>query len=508
MTPPDAAPRWLVSAPLKGRMALAALAGATASLGLAPFELWPIALFGLAFLFVIAPSASGRKQAFWTGWAAATGYFAVALAWIVEPFFVDPWRHGWMAPFALVLLAGGLALFWGAAFAAAHRKGPLALAAALALAELARAYLLTGFPWALIGYLWLPSPMALYGAWIGPHGLTLLTLLIAAGLSLRVTGNRLAAYGVLFATVLLLSVAPRLIAPAPEPGEDAPLIRLIQPNAAQREKWDPDLIPLFYERQLGYTRAGDEASRRPDLVVWPETAIPWLLSRAGPALDQISEAAGPAPVVLGVQRFEGRALHNSLLLIGPDGSQEALYDKHHLVPFGEYIPYGDALGRFGIAGLAAQAGNGYAPGPGPRTIEIGGIGTALPLICYEAVFPQDVRGAPERPDLLLQITNDAWFGRFSGPYQHLDQARMRAIEQGLPMIRAANTGISALIGPRGEVRASLALGEAGFLDAPLPAPLPPTPYARSGDLPALLAALLVFAGAGLQARAARRRNSG
>lgn len=481
-------------------MALAAMAGATASLGLAPYEVWPVALFGLAFLFVLAPAAAGRDQAFWLGWAAATGYFAIALAWIVEPFFVDPWRHGWMAPFALVFLSGGLALFWGAAFAAAHRSGPLALAAALALAELARAYLLTGFPWALIGYLWLPSPMALYGAWIGPHGLTLLTLLIAAGLSLRVTGNRLAAYGVLFATVLLLSAAPRLIPPAPEPGEDAPLIRLIQPNAAQREKWDPDLIEVFYNRQLDYTRAESVAERRPDLIVWPETAIPWLLSRAGPALDQISAAAGPAPVVIGVQRFEDRALHNSLLLIGPDAEQEALYDKHHLVPFGEYIPYGDALGRLGLSGLAARDGNGYAPGPGPRTIEIAGIGTALPLICYEAVFPQDVHGAPERPDVLLQITNDAWFGRFSGPYQHLDQARMRAIEQGLPMIRTANTGVSAMIGPRGEARASLELGEAGYLDAPLPAPLPPTPYARSGDLPALLAALLLFIGAVLAAR--------
>ena len=164
------------------------------------------------------------------------------------------------------------------------------------------------------------------------------------------------------------------------------------------------------------------------------------------------------------------------------------------MPFGEYIPFGDVAARFGLHGFAAQAGQGFSSGPGPELIDLGPLGTALPLICYEAVFPQHARNGT-RPDMLIQITNDAWFGERSGPYQHLAQARMRAIEQGLPMIRAANTGISAIIDPYGRMVASIGLGEAGYADAALPAPLSPTLYASTGDWPAavlLFSALLLW----------------
>ncbi|MBD3766142.1 MAG: apolipoprotein N-acyltransferase, partial [Rhodobacterales bacterium] len=177
-----------------------------------------------------------------------------------------------------------------------------------------------------------------------------------------------------------------------------------------------------------------------------------------------------------------------------------VYDKHHLVPFGEYMPAGDlAYGMFGIAAFAAQQGAGYSPGPGARVLDLGGaLGRVLPLICYEAVFPQDLHAAPERADWILQVTNDAWFGRWSGPFQHLAQARLRAVEQGLPLIRVANTGVSAVIDARGRVLRALPLGEAGFLDAALPAALPAPPHARWGDGPLVL--LLAGLGLGLAVR--------
>jgi apolipoprotein N-acyltransferase len=199
------------------------------------------------------------------------------------------------------------------------------------------------------------------------------------------------------------------------------------------------------------------------------------------------------PVVVGIQRYDEARLYNSLALIEPGGGVGAVYDKHHLVPFGEYVPYGDLLARFGIYGLASSQGQGYSPGPGAQVIGLGALGRALPLICYEGVFPQDVRAAPQRPDFMLLITNDAWFGQVSGPYQHLAQARLRSAEQGLPMIRVANTGVSAMIDATGKVTASIPLGEAGWLDAALPPALPQTLYARLGDLPMVLFFLTLLA---------------
>ncbi|HAW47204.1 MAG TPA: apolipoprotein N-acyltransferase, partial [Roseovarius sp.] len=226
----------------------------------------------------------------------------------------------------------------------------------------------------------------------------------------------------------------------------------------------------------------------------PETAVPVLLERAEPTLEAISEAARGVPVVLGIQRTEGPRIYNSLAVVAAGGAVTGVYDKHHLVPFGEYMPFGDLLARFGIYGLAANEGQGYSAGPGARLVDLGPLGRALPLICYEGVFARDLLAAPERPEFLLLITNDAWFGKISGPYQHLAQARLRSAELGLPMIRVANTGVSAMIDATGRVTDRIPLGEAGWRDAPLPPSLPETVYARLGDVPmlALYAALLAL----------------
>ncbi|MGR3272643.1 apolipoprotein N-acyltransferase [Thalassococcus profundi] len=485
------------------RLPLAIGAGALFALGQAPFDLWPVALCGLvAGVWLLdrhMPAHSGAG----IGWGFGLGYFALALSWIYEPFQIDAAATGWMAPFAVVGLAGGLALFWALAFWATARTGRLwALIPFFAGAELMRTYVLTGFPWALLPYVWAPTNAIQWVSVVGPHGLSLLTAGVAV-LVVQALRRRNLGFGAGAAALVAgLIGGGALIKPAPQDLADRPVVRLIQPNAPQQEKWRRDMIPVFFNRQVDLTAAGPPA----DLVVWSETALPMLLANAGEALAVIRDAAGPVPVVVGVQREEAGNYYNSLVAVQPGTEVYQYYDKHHLVPFGEYMPMASVFARFNIFGLATRAEGGYAAGPGPALLDLGPLGRALPLICYEAVFPQDVGTAPERPDMLLQITNDAWFGTWSGPYQHLVQARIRAIEQGLPMLRSANTGVSAVIDGGGRVLASLPLGVAGKLDHPLPPPLPPTIYARTGDLPAF-ALIAMLAAAAVITRRRRPPNT-
>ena len=223
-----------------------------------------------------------------------------------------------------------------------------------------------------------------------------------------------------------------------------------------------------------------------DLVIWPETALPYLIID-NPDLPAMIGAAGRgALVAVGLQRVEGLRGWNSLQVFDAAGRDMASYDKHHLVPFGEYIPFGDAaFNWFNISAFASQQGHAYSAGPGPAVLDLGRVGMVMPLICYEAVFPQDLRGT-ERPDWILQITNDAWFGTLTGPFQHAAQARLRAVEQGLPLVRVANTGVSQVVDARGRVTAALPFGTQGFVDAALPGALPATLYSQWGEVPVLL----------------------
>lgn len=456
-------------------------AGALAGLGHAPLYLWPLTLAGLAYGLHATARAGGGAG--WLGLAAGAGYGAVTLSWIIEPFLIEPEIHGWMAPFALLFMALGLGLFWGAGVWAARRwigASAPGLALGIVAVEHLRGHILTGFPWGLPGHVWISTPLAQFGAHVGPGGLTLLTLLLAGALAQARPRPALVAAG----AVAVLWAAGLWQLASPVPSGPGPVVRLVQPNAEQRLKWDPTQARIYFDRLL----AASGAEPRPDLVIWPETALPYMLERHPELAPMIATAARGAPVALGVQREGGGRYWNSLVVIDPAGRITGRYDKHHLVPFGEYIPFGDLADRLlGIRAFAAQAGAGYTAGPGPMVLDLGpGLGRALPLICYEAVFPQDVNAAPERADWLLQITNDAWFGTVSGPFQHADQARMRAIEQGLPMVRVANTGVTAVYDARGRETASLPFGTEGHLDAALPGALPPTLYARLGESPALL----------------------
>jgi len=264
-------------------------------------------------------------------------------------------------------------------------------------------------------------------------------------------------------------------------------VRLVQPNAPQDQKWDPDKAMVFFDRQLADTAAPKTGGVAE--IVWPESAVPWLLDYAAPALERIADAAEGVPVILGLNREAGGRYYNAMVTVGPGGEPGEVYDKVHLVPFGEYIPFGGLARLIGLQSFAAREGYGFSAGQRVHLIDTP-LGKALPLICYEAIFPQGMFAAGERPDYLLQITNDAWFGTFSGPFQHLQQARFRAAEQGLPLVRVANTGVSAVIDYTGQVTAMLPMGKAAYLDADLPSGRRVTLYSRTGDGPvaALLAA--------------------
>ncbi|MCX7567080.1 apolipoprotein N-acyltransferase [Sulfitobacter sp. F26169L] len=487
------------------RYAVPVVAGAVAALGQAPVDVPALLLAGFAaiFLLVFRRNPSPR-QAAGIGFAFGFGYFLVSLHWIVSPFLVDAARHGWMAPFAVVLMAAGGAVFWMLAFWGGRRLGPRPywLILTLPAVEMLRAYIFTGFPWATPAQSTVDTLLGQALALVGPHGVNITLMAIAVAMAHSVLRWR--SGGAVIALGLTVPLWVPVI--APQAALTGHVIRLVQPNAPQHQKWDPLMIPVFYERQLSFTGAAPtHGTQRPALVVWPETAIPWALNRSQVIVEEISAVADGTPVIIGAQRTEDGRHYNTLAVIGAQGQVVQRYDKHHLVPFGEYVPLGDFAARFGFYGLAPQHGAGFSRGAGAQLLDLGALGRALPLICYEAVFAHDVNAAPERPEFIIHATNDAWFGTYAGPQQHLAQTRMRAIEQGLPVARAANTGITAMIDPRGRVLDRIGLGQADFIDAPLPQPHAPTLYSRTGDLPwAVIMAVLVALGA-LRTVARQRR---
>lgn len=485
--------------------------GAFAAAGQAPLGWWWLSLLALSLLWAALPR-EGARPAIW-GWAmlaAGTGYFGAALFWIVEPFFIEPEIHGWMAPFALVLMAAGMGLFWGLAgvVAAALAEGRvrlLALVATMVGAELLRGWVFTGFPWAMIGHGLVGTPVMQFAAVLGAAGLSLLILLAAAlpWLAGTVQGRALG-IGCSVLMLVLVWIWGNQQTDLPPPREQ--IVRLAQPNAPQDEKWLDENLFRFFNRLLDQTEA--DADPAPDLVLWPETAVPFLLEYPGDGLHMMAAAAavhGPDTLLaFGVQRQEAGRFFNSLAVMTTHAEVTHVYDKHHLVPFGEYIPFSEWLMGTPIGGLAGPALRGYTAGPGPVTLDLGPLGRVIPLICYESIFARHLRQT-ERPDWILQATNDAWFGELTGPFQHLAQARLRAVEQGLPVLRVANTGVSAIIDARGGIVAYLPLGETGFLDGAIPGALAPQLYALWGDWPVIGLIMLLGVGARGSGRFTRRR---
>ena len=516
------------------RAAIALIAGAASALAMAPFNAWPILFltFSVA-VWLIDGAAAGR----WRGVPAAAlsgfwfglGYFVPGLYWIGYAFFVDADTFAWLTPFAVLGLPAYLALFTAFGFALARLIWPrdvsrvLALAVGLTITEWLRGHVLTGFPWNTFGYA-LSEPLALAQTFslIGLWGMTFLSVAIFASPAVLIDGSSrgrkpwrapVAALVVLaamlvFGTVRLSREPTRLVANVK--------LRIMQPNLQQDVRFNYSAKAAVMQKYLTLSdrASGPHSTGVSDanILIWPESAFPFFLTREADAMAQIADLLPKGTVLItgsvrapelppGVRITRA---YNSIYLIDHDGSVLAVYDKLHLVPFGEYLPFQDLMEKLGFVQLTKVQG-GFIPGTVRRTIDVPNAPRALPLICYEAIFPGNVVSRDdERPGWIINVTNDGWFGFSTGPYQHLQQARMRSIEEGLPLVRAANTGISAVIDPVGRIVAQLGLGIEGVLDANLPQAIAPTIYARIGNGPAAVIVIVALAIV-LRRRFARRK---
>lgn len=524
----------------------AALAGGTSALALPPLHIVPALLIGIPVLLCLIQGAGRPAMAARRGWWFGFGLHVAGLYWVTEAILIEAARYWWLVPFAVPALAAVLAVFiaipaavtWyaapldthprpapraaaraaaapGAASGGAPGTAPatpsrhvrpgyalpgwrtaLTLAGAWVLADLARQFVATGFPWNPLGSVWeFPGRagdiMIQVASLIGVHGMTLATILLAAlpllGWTWRAGG--LAVLAMWFAFGLV-----RLAQPLP-PGPDLTVL-LIQGNVAQGQKWDRALMVSIFRHYLDLTRQAvdqvdhADSGNHPAVVVWPETASAAQLQTDTAARELIAEAAGDFQALIGSVRFDpaGRP-RNSLFALGANGLIESIYDKWHLVPFGEYQP--DWL----PVGIQVVPGGGFARGPGPTTLHVPGLPPVGVLICYEAIFSHQVIDPVDRPEWIINVTNDAWFGNSAGPRQHLAAARLRAVEEGLPLLRAANTGISAGFDAKGHELGRLGLQTTGGLPLRLPAPLAMPLYARLGlVLPGGIAFLVLIIG--------------
>lgn len=493
------------------RAGLALFAGALSALAMAPFNAWPVLFvtFPIAVWLIdgaAAGKARGVPAAAMSGFWFGLGYFVPGLYWIGNAFLVDASTFAWLIPFAVLGLPIYLALYTALGFALARLLWTrdatrlLALAIGLTFSEWLRGHLLSGFPWNAFGYA-LSEPLALAqtASLIGLWGMTFLSVAIFASPAVLIDGSSrgrkpwiapVAAVSLLVAMgvygAVRLSLQPTVFTKVK--------LRIMQPNLEQDAKFNYSAKADVMQRYLTLSdRASGPQStgvRDANILIWPESAFPFFLTREADAMAQIADLLPKGTVLItgSVRAPEGppgariTRAYNSIYVIDHDGSVLSVYDKLHLVPFGEYLPYQDLMEKLGFVQLTKVQG-GFIPGTRRRVMDIPDAPRALPLICYEVAFPGSLASRDDRPGWIVNLTNDGWFGISTGPYQHLQQARLRAIEEGLPLVRAANTGISAVIDPSGRIVARLGLGIEGVLDASLPTALPPTVYARLRDIP-------------------------
>lgn len=505
------------------RYLAAFVAGLVSVLALPPYEFLPVLFVSIPVLVWLLdgvgdPTRSRRRRVLWraglTGWWFGFGYFLLGLYWVGNAFLVDAEKFAFLLPVAVTLMPAGLALFTGAAAALARLfwlsgyRRVAVFAVVWTAFEWLRGHILTGFPWNLVGESFTGSDALLQvAALVGAYGLSFIVMLIAgspASFDTRVLpgsrqpdGELFAAPAIALAGLALIWVggAARLSS-AELDYSGATNIRIMHPDTPFAKDWDSEERLLTIIGQL-LRMSREPTPENPDgikpgtIVVWPENAVPVLLAREPYVLGAIGRMLPDgAYLIAGSNRGEPapdgpsnrlRVFYNSLYVVDADGEIVETYDKHHLVPFGEYVPLRHLLGRIGLRQIVQFQGS-FDVGPGPRTLALPGMPPVSPLICYEVIFPEEIVAPGPRPAWLVNITNDAWFGESAGPYQHFSQVRMRAVEQGLPVVRSANSGISALVDPYGRVVKSLPLNGRGIIDTKLPSPLQPTLYARLGDL--------------------------
>ena len=501
---------WIVLSWGWRRALVAFSAGAVSVLAMAPFDAWPLLFFTFPILVWLVDGAAGGRlgglpSAAIAGWWFGFGYFLAGLYWVGYAFLVDAKTFGWLLPFAVIALPAAMACYTGLGLALARMlwtRGPtrlIALAVALTAAEWLRGHLFSGFPWNVYGYaLTGPLVLAQSAALIGIWGLTFIAVAVFASPAVfaddRPESRRPwlpMALGLAILAALASYGAWRL-GRTPTAFVDNVRLRIMQPNLQQDDKFNYSAKQrvMSHYLELSDRSTGPQSTGVRDAthLIWPESAFPFLLTREPDALAQIAAlipegtvlitGAVRAPELPPGQKIE-RA-YNSIYVIDHDGSILSVYDKIHLVPFGEYLPFQDFLEKLGLMQLTKLPG-GFIAGERRRPMPVPRAPRMLPFLCYEIIFPGETVPDNERPGWLLNLTNDGWFGISSGPYQHLQQARVRTIEQGLPLVRAANTGISAVIDPLGRIVKSLPLGAEGIMDASLPRRIDATLYARTGD---------------------------
>lgn len=496
------------------RAGVAALAGSLSVLAFAPVFAFPVLFLTFPVLVWLIDTSADVKAAAKIGWWFGFGYFFFNLFWLGEAFLVEAEKFAVLLPFAVTLLPAGLALFWAAAAGLARyfwRDGfarVVLLALILSLAEWLRGHVLTGLPWNLPGYaLTYPLELMQSAALVGVYSLTLPAIIIFAAplvlwfdhkhkpLLSRFAGSVVVA---LLPLALLYAYGAMQLAepPATVPGVR---LRLVQPSVPQREKWMPEFQGRIFQDHLTLSRQ-NAAGAVDDLhgithVIWPEAAMPFLPLEHPDALKAIADMLPPSAVLLtgAIRReitaadgtplpIDQRKAFNGLMVFDDEGKLMTLYDKIHLVPFGEYLPLSPLLSAIGLSQLAHAYGA-FTPGVTPRPVlSVLGLPPLVALVCYEALFPGEILQTHQRPGVLLNVTNDGWFGNSTGPRQHFHQVRVRAVEEGLPIIRVANNGISAIIDGRGRISAVLGLDERGISDGDLPMSLAPPSYSRFGDI--------------------------
>ena len=503
------------------RALLAFAAGAASALAMAPINAWPLLFITFPVLvWLVDGSVAGRFSGIWraagAGWCFGFGYFLAGLYWVGYAFLVDAKTFGWLLPIAVIGLPALLGVFTALGLAAARliwvrgAERVLALAVALTVAEWLRGHLFTGFPWNTFGYA-LTEPLALAQtvSLVGIWALSFLTIAFFASPAVLADDPKDTPRpyrAPIVALVILAAMAGFGLARLrthPTSYVSGVKLRIMQADLQQDEKFsyaDKDKIVARY-LALSDRATGPRSNGLRDVthLIWPESSFPFFLTREPeelakivamlkPHTELITGAVRVAPQVAGSNEVHA---YNSIYVIDPDGSIRGIYDKVHLVPFGEYLPFEPLLKSIGLRKLTRDVG-GFLTGDRRRAMEVPGAPKMLPLICYEAIFPGAAVPHSERPGWLVNVTNDGWFGISSGPYQHFQQARTLAIAEGLPLARAANTGISAVIDPVGRIVNSLPLGAEGVLDARLPRAAAPTLYVRFGDY-----VLILFLVAGL-----------
>ena len=498
------------------RWVVLSVLGIMAALALPPLYLLPFMIPAFCCLFWVledslSPGSGHLLAAFRDGWWFGFGFSAAGLHWIGFAFFVDATQYGFLAPLAIVGMAGGMAFFpalvallsnWIFSRCKLSTMGRILVFSALWTAsEWSRETLFTGFPWNAIGTVWVVSDSIMQlAALTGVYGLSILAVVLATmPVILAETDVRWPPLAiVIFITCLIWVAGDWRLLQASDKVVPGVHLRLVQPNIPQALKWKPELRRGHVLKQLALSRALGDDGKEPTHVIWAETAVPYIIDKTPGLSKTLGLAAPPGGLLLtGAPRssIKGSSplnLWNSLLAINHQGEIIATYDKFHLVPFGEYVP----LRNFLPVNKLTAGRQDFSPGPGPQTLKLNGLPPVSILICYEVIFSGRVV-AKERPAWLLNITNDGWFGFTSGPYQHFAAARLRSVEEGLPLVRVANTGISGVIDGYGRVLQSLGLGQEGFIDSSLPAALDlSTPFSRLGNGMTCFLILLTL-GAGL-----------